>query len=116
MPRFDVHQHLLPPAFVEVLRGRREPPRLVGGTLELREGSFPFDERAHDLDERIALLDREGTDVAIVSLAPTMETEAHPELRAAYHAGIEEVVARAGGRVRALAAGECLPGFVGACV
>lgn len=116
MPRFDVHQHFLPPPVLDVLRGRREPPRLSRGSLELREGTFPFDERAHDLGERIALLDRDGIDVAVVSLAPTMETEAHPELCDAYHAGMQEVVAAAGGRLRTLAAGECLPGFPGACV
>ncbi len=116
MPRFDVHQHFLPPPVRDVLRARREPPRLIGRSLELREGSFPFDERAHDLGERIALLDRYGIDVAVVSLAPTMETEAHPELREAYHAGMREVVGAAGGRLRALAAGECLPGFPGTCV
>lgn len=116
MPRFDVHQHFLPPPVLDVLRARPAPPRLVGKSLELREGSFPFDERAHDLGERVGLLDRDGIDVAVVSLAPTMETEAHPELRDAYHAGMREVVAAAGGRLRALAAGECLPGFAGACV
>jgi 6-methylsalicylate decarboxylase len=116
VPRYDVHQHLLPPPVLDVLRARREPPRLIGGSLELREGSFPFDERAHDLGERLALLDRDGIDVAVVSLAPTMETEAHPDLRDAYHAGMREVVAAAGGRLRALAAGECVPGFAGACV
>ncbi|MGH3023038.1 MAG: amidohydrolase family protein [Gaiellaceae bacterium] len=116
MPRFDVHQHFLPAPLVELLRRRREPPRLSGSTLELREGSFPFDERAHDLGQRVALLDRDGIDVAIVSLAPTLETEAHPELCHAYHEGIEEVVSSAGGRLRAFAAGECLPGFTGACV
>jgi hypothetical protein len=116
MTTFDVHQHLIPPPLVEALRARREPPRLVGATLELREGSFPFDERDHDLAERIARLDRDGTDVAVVSLAPTLETEAHPELRDAYHEGMRELVAAAGGRLRAFAAGACLPGFVGACV
>jgi predicted TIM-barrel fold metal-dependent hydrolase len=116
VPRFDVHQHFLPPPVLDVLRARPAAPRLVGKSLELREGSFPFDERAHDLGERVGLLDRDGIDVAVVSLAPTMETEAHPELRDAYHAGMREVVAAAGGRLRALAAGECLPGFAGACV
>ena len=116
MPRFDVHQHLLPPPVLDLLRARREAPCLSGGRLELREGSFPFDERAHDLGERVALLDRDGIDVAVVSLAPTMDTEDHPELRDAYHEGIRRVVADAGGRFRALAAGQCLPGFVGACV
>jgi predicted TIM-barrel fold metal-dependent hydrolase len=116
VPRFDVHQHLLPPEVLDVLRARREPPCLSRGRLELREGSFPFDERAHDLGKRVALLDRDGIDVAVISLAPTMETEDHPELRDAYHQGMRRVVADAGGRVLALAAGECLPGFVGACV
>lgn len=116
MLRFDVHQHFLPAPVLDVLRARREPPRLTGRSLELREGSFPFDERAHDLGERIALLDRDGIDVAVVSLAPTLETEAHPELRDAYHEGMLDVLAAAGGRLRALAAGERRPGFAGACV
>ena len=116
MPTYDVHQHLLPEPLLTALRARVEPPRLAGGTLELRSGSFPFDERAHDFGERVALLDRDGIDVAVVSLAPTMETEAHPELRDAYHEGIEAVVASSTGRVRALAAGVCLDGFAGACV
>ncbi|MGH3036603.1 MAG: amidohydrolase family protein [Gaiellaceae bacterium] len=116
MLRFDVHQHFLPAPVLDVLRARREPPRLAGRSLELREGSFPFDERAHDLGERLALLDRDGIDVAVISLAPTLETEDHPELRDAYHEGMLDVVDAAGGRLRALAAGECLPRFAGACV
>ena len=30
----DVHQHLLPPPFVELLRKRTSPPRIVGTDLE----------------------------------------------------------------------------------
>jgi 6-methylsalicylate decarboxylase len=116
VPAFDVHQHLLPPQLVGELRSRRERPRIIGGSLELGEGTFPFDERDHDLGERIALLDRDGIDVAIVSLAPTMETEGKRELEAAYNEGIREIVAAAGGRLRAFAAGECLDGFAGVCV
>lgn len=113
---FDVHQHFLPAPLIEALRGRGEAPRLVGGMLELREGFFPFDERDHDLARRLVMLDRDGTDIAVVSLAPTLETEAHPELCDAYHVGIRDVVLAAGGRLRALAAGACLDGFAGACV
>jgi hypothetical protein len=113
---YDVHQHFLPAPFVEALRARPEPPRLVDATLELREGSFPFDEAIADLGDRIALLDRDGTDVAVISLAPTLEVEEHPELQEAYHEGISEVVAAAGGRLLALASGACLDGFAGACV
>jgi predicted TIM-barrel fold metal-dependent hydrolase len=113
---YDVHQHFLPHLLVEALRARREPPRIVGRALELGEGTFPFDERDNDLGERIALLDRDGVDVAVVSLAPTMETEGVRELEKAYNDGIREIVAAAGGRVRAFAAGACLEGFAGACV
>ena len=116
MPTYDIHQHFLPPQLVAELRARRTPPRLDGDSLELAEGTFPFDERDNDLDERLALLDRDGIDVAIISLAPTMETESEPDLQDAYHEGILEVVAAAGGRLQALAAGACLEGFAGACV
>ena len=116
MPTFDVHQHFLPAPLVDALRARRETPRLAGRSLELREGSFPFRESDNDLGERIALLDRDGTDVAIVSLAPTLEVERHAALRDAYHDGIREVAAAGGGRLRALASGACLDGFAGACV
>ncbi|HXV57705.1 MAG TPA: amidohydrolase family protein [Gaiellaceae bacterium] len=116
MTAFDVHQHLLPPPLVRALRARREPPRLAGTTLELREGSFPFDEQDHDPGERLAALEADGIDVAILSLAPTLETDAHPGLREAWHEGIVETAAASRGRFRALAAGACLDGFAGACV
>jgi 6-methylsalicylate decarboxylase len=116
VPAFDCHQHLLPAPLVDALRARSGPPRVVGRSLELREGSFPFEERDNDLGERIAALDRDGTDVAVISLAPTLEVEEHPELQDAYHEGIRDVVAAAAGRLRALASGACLEGFAGACV
>jgi predicted TIM-barrel fold metal-dependent hydrolase len=116
VPAYDVHQHFLPGELVDALRARREPPRIVGRSLELGEGTFPFDERNNDLGERIALLDRDGVDVAVVSLAPTMETEGEHELEEAYNEGIRETVATAGGRLRAFAAAVCLDGFAGACV
>ena len=116
MATYDVHQHLLPVTLIEALRGRGESPRIVGGTLELAEGTFPFDERDHDPGERIALLDQDGIDVAIISLAPTMETEGKPDLEDAYNEGIRDVIAEAGGRLRAFAAGGCLDGFAGVCV
>jgi predicted TIM-barrel fold metal-dependent hydrolase len=116
VPTYDVHQHLLPPTLVGALRGRREPPRIAGTSLELAEGTFPFEERDHDLGERIALLDRDCIDVGIVSLAPTMETEGKQELEQAYNEGIRDAVSEAGGRLRAFAAGTCLDGFAGVCV
>lgn len=116
MASFDVHQHLWPPSVVTALRGRREPPCLRGDVLELREGSFPVDLSDHELERRLEVLDRDGIDVAVVSFPPTLEWERQPELRDAYHEGIGDLVAAAGGRLRAFAAGACLEGFSGACV
>jgi predicted TIM-barrel fold metal-dependent hydrolase len=116
MQRFDVHQHLWPEQFVGALARRREPPRLVGSRLELREGSFETNLEEHDLGARLRLLDRDDIDVAIVSLPPTMGWEEAPELAQAYDEGILEVAEASGGRIRPLACGEERDGFVGRCV
>jgi 6-methylsalicylate decarboxylase len=116
VPSFDVHQHLWPDALVAALHTRSKPPRLVGGTLELAEGSFPADLGGHSLDERLDLLDRHGLDVGVVSLQPTLDLAAAPELAAAYNEGVGELLASSRGRLRAFAAGECLDGLAGACV
>jgi hypothetical protein len=115
---FDVHQHLWPEAFVSALSRRTEAPCLEdrGRVLRLAEGSYDLDLGAHDLVRRLALLDRDGIDVAVVSLQSTLGAERHPELVAAYHDSIAELVEAAGGRLRAFACGECREGFVGACV
>ncbi len=117
----DVHQHLLPPAFLDVLRRRSSPPRISDGQLVLTEGSFPFDPAEHQLETRLALLDREGTDLAVLSLQPTLGHGLLPadecaELVAAWEEGILELVAAAGGRLTALAAGPTRPGFAGSCI
>jgi 6-methylsalicylate decarboxylase len=116
MPSFDVHQHLWPPQLVQALQRRSRPPRLDGDVLQLETGTFPVDLRAHRLEERLALLDRDGVDTAVVSLQPTLELDSAPELAEAYHEGILELVAASDGRLRAFAAEACLAGFVGACV
>ena len=122
MPTFDVHQHLWPEPFIAALARRARPPRLRGSTLELAgEGAFEMDLGEHELDRRLALLDREEVDVAVVSLQPTLEIELLPEDEAAelvdaYHAGMRELVAGGNGRVRALGASACPDGFVGASV
>jgi hypothetical protein len=115
---FDVHQHLWPEAFVSELSRRTEAPCLEdrGRALRLAEGSYDLDLGMHDLARRLDLLDRDGIDVAVVSLQPTLGAERHPELVDAYHGGIGELVAAAGGRLRAFACGECVEGFAGACV
>jgi hypothetical protein len=116
MPSYDVHQHIWPEPVVDVLRGRKRPPRLERDVLELEEGSFPVDLGEHELGARLALLDRDGIDVAVVSLPPTLGWERHPELADAYHAGALDLAAASGGRLLPLACGTCLEGFAGACV
>jgi 6-methylsalicylate decarboxylase len=116
MPSYDVHQHIWPQSVVEVLRARTRPPRLERDLLELEEGSFPVDLGEHELDARLAVLDRDGIDVAVVSLPPTLGWERHPELADAFHAGALDLAAAAGGRLLPLACGTCLDGFAGACV
>ena len=84
--------------------------------LVLAEGTFAANVQEHDLDRRLGLLDAAGIDVAVVSLQPTLACDGIPALVEAYHEGILELVAAAGGRLRAFAVGECREGFAGACV
>jgi 6-methylsalicylate decarboxylase len=116
MPRFDVHQHLWPEAFISALGARNDLPRLRGNTLELEEGSFELDLGEHDLDRRLALLDRHDIDIAVISLQPTVACDLQPDLAEAYHEGILELVEAADGRLAALACAERRDGFAGACI
>jgi hypothetical protein len=116
MRRFDVHQHLWPEQLLSALSRRREAPRLDGTRLELREGSFETDFSVHDLDTRLALLDRDEIDVAVVSLPPTLGSDEAPELAEAYDEGILEVASASGGRILPLAAGAERDRFAGTCV
>lgn len=117
MRAIDVHQHLWPETLIRALERRSSPPRIRGRALELAgEPGGEVDVRAHALDARLELLDRYELETAVISLAPTMETDPHADLRDAYHEGILDVVAASDGRLVALAAGESLSGFVGACI
>lgn len=116
MPSFDVHQHLWPEQLIRALGARRDLPRLRGNILELAEGSFETDLGEHDLDRRVALLDRHEIDMAVVSLQPTVACDLQPDLADSYHEGMIELVEAAGGRIAALACAERRDGFVGACV
>ena len=76
----DVHQHLWPPALVEELRRRRQPPYLDGWVLHL-DGEPPYavDPADHDLTRRAAQEDglvllSLSSPLGIESLAPP---EAH---------------------------------------
>jgi len=90
--------------------------------LELAgEGESEIDPGAHDLDQRIALLDRWELDVAVVSLQPTLGIAQLPaddaaELVSTYERGILELASASGGRLMPLAAGADVDGFAGACI
>jgi hypothetical protein len=63
--RTDVHQHLWPPAFLDALRARRQPPYLDAWTLVLFGGDrWEIDPRRHDPASRMT-----GYDV--ICLAPS---------------------------------------------
>jgi 6-methylsalicylate decarboxylase len=118
----DIHQHLWPERFVGALAARTRPPRLSARGLEL-EGDPPWelDVRVHDLDARLALLDRLELDRAVVSLQPTLgldrlDPDEADELAAVWEDGILELAAAAGGRLLPLAARVPAPRFAGLCV
>ena len=116
MPRIDVHQHFWPEQVIAALSRRKDPPRLAGSVLELKEGSFETDLSVHDVDARLALLDRHELDAAVVCFPPTMGFEEAPELAEAYDDSVLEVAVASGGRLRPLACGSEREGFVGTCV
>ena len=122
MRSIDVHQHLWPEEFVAALARRTAPPRLKDDELDLGEGGrHRVDLAAHDVDERVRALDRNGVDLALVSLQPTLGIEAlaleeRKDLLDTWHRGMREVVAGSGGRLAALSAGAALDGFAGATV
>jgi hypothetical protein len=91
--RIDVHQHLWPSAFVEAMRRRQAPPRLVGWTLEL-DGEPPYEvcPADHDVRNRSAAAQQDGVDLALVSLSSPLGIEWLPPEEAtplleAYHQG-----------------------------
>jgi hypothetical protein len=121
MPRIDIHQHLWPEAFITALERREAAPRLRGARLELEEASYEWDLEAHDLDLRLAALDRDELDVAVMSLQPTLGIGRLPEgeqdeLVGVWEAGMRELIAASGGRFEGLAVGHVAPGFVGSVV
>jgi len=82
--------------------------------LELPSGDWGADLAAHTLESRLALLDRDEVDVAVISCPPTLELD--EELVELYHEGITELVADSNGRLLALSCGSARDGFAGVCV
>ncbi|WP_328538370.1 amidohydrolase [Streptomyces sp. NBC_00344] len=80
----DVHQHLWPPDFIELLRGRASSPRLDGWTLHLPgEAPYPVDPADHDIAARTELTRADGLDLALVSLSSPLGIEYLPPAEAA---------------------------------
>jgi hypothetical protein len=118
MPAYDLHQHLWPEPFVAALRRRRSPPFLSDGELTTPEGRFPVELASHEPEERIRLLDRDGIDVAVVSLQTTLGLERLAEaeredLEERWVEGIREVVRETRGRLLAFSPGRVRECFVG---
>ena len=122
MTSTDIHQHLWPPSFFSALSTRAQPPRLHGRELELAGTPvWQLDVESHDLDTRLALMDRLGLDRAVVSLQPTLGIDQLPagealELIETWESGILEMANASGGRILPLAVGEPATGFAGVCV
>jgi 6-methylsalicylate decarboxylase len=118
----DIHQHLWPPGFFSALSARSEPPRLRGRALELAGAPvWDLNVAAHELEERLALLDGLELERAVVSLQPTLGIDRLPvdearELFDTWEEGILELAGAAAGRILPLAAREPKAGFVGLCV
>jgi hypothetical protein len=115
---FDIHQHLWPEGFVAALRARTAPPVLDGEQLTTREGRFEIALVDHDLAGRLRTLDRDGIDVAVVSLQTSLGLDALPEvervaLEDVWVEGTRALVASAGGRLLAFSPGVPRDGFVG---
>jgi 6-methylsalicylate decarboxylase len=89
----DVHQHIWPPAFIELLRARTTPPYLDGWTLRMAgEPPFVVDPADHDIAARARLAATDGLDLALVSLSSPLGIEYLPPAEAtplltAFHDG-----------------------------
>jgi predicted TIM-barrel fold metal-dependent hydrolase len=92
----DVHQHLWPETFVEGLRRRTRPPYLRGWSLVTAgEPPYPVNSADHDIAGRQQLLEKDGVDLAVLSLSSPLGIEyldpddAHPLLDS-WHDGVRE--------------------------
>jgi hypothetical protein len=118
---YDVHQHLWPPDFVTALAARSAPPFLRGDQLTTLEGTFTIALGSHDPARRVGQLDRDGIDVAVLSLQPGLGLELldraeRDELEQTWLAGIRQVVEAGAGRFLALAPWRRFDGCVGTSV
>jgi hypothetical protein len=89
----DVHQHIWPPDFIELLRSRTTPPYLDGRLLHVDgEPPYEIDPADHDIPARTRLAATDGLRLALVSLSSPLGIEYLPPaeaapLLAAFHDG-----------------------------
>ena len=78
--RVDLHQHLLPPAFLAALRSRTVEPRLIDEWTLLTEGESPYsvNPAAHDVERRRLRELAEGKGDVMVSLPGNLRVEDLP--------------------------------------
>jgi 6-methylsalicylate decarboxylase len=115
---YDVHQHLWPAAFVDVLRARSAPPRLDGEALVTREGRFDIDLRDHEPQARLRALDRDEIDIAILSLQPSLgldelAADEREALEMAWIDSVAELTAGPNARFRAFSPSRVREGLAG---
>ncbi|MDQ1023489.1 hypothetical protein QF035_001071 [Streptomyces umbrinus] len=80
----DVHQHIWPPDFIELLRSRTTPPYLDGWTLHAgSEPPYEVDPADHDIAARTRLAATDGLGLALVSLSSPLGIEYLPPAEAA---------------------------------
>jgi 6-methylsalicylate decarboxylase len=115
MTGVDFHQHVWPDAVRRVLEARRRPPYLRGRILTLPVGGrFEVEPGAYMPEARLAELDRNGLERAVVSLPPTSEPTA--DVIEAWHDEASALQRASRGRLVPLAYEAALPGFPGAIV
>lgn len=121
MATYDFHQHLWPERFASALRARTDPPFLSQGELVTNEGRFAIDLAVHQPEARIRALDRDGVDIAVLSLQTTLGIELldsgeRHELEELWADDVRDIVSASGGRFLALSPSRARVGFPGICL
>lgn len=107
--RIDTHNHGVPESAIELLGGDRSyAVEVKGRTLQGKGFSIAVNASFTDADAKLADLERCDLEAAVVSLAPLIfgyecEAEAGEALSEAINAGLFQICATSGGRLRWMA-------------
>jgi predicted TIM-barrel fold metal-dependent hydrolase len=119
---YDIHQHLWPEPFATALRGRDAPPFLTHDDhLVTREGRYPVELADHDPVVRGRALDRDGIDIAVLSLQTSLGLDdllpgEREELEETWMESVLETISASEGRLMAFAPEVVRDGFAGLTV